>query len=294
MKHGALIKAVFPVAGMGTRFFPATKASPKEMLPIVDKPLIQYAVEEAQKAGLTEMILITNADKSTIKNHFDRSEALEKKLLAQGAQDLHDIICSISLPGIRFKYIFQSEARGLGDAILCAKHAIGQEPFVVLLADDLIDDSISPCLSEMIKNYQQTGQACVAVQEVPDKDVSKYGIVDINVFNNNFALINAMIEKPKLHEAFSHYAAIGRYIFTPALFSCLENTLPDHNNELQLTSAISQLIQQQSINAFRFNGKHYDCGSKLGYVKATIEYALRHNEIGKAMREELAGWDFVS
>lgn len=278
-------KAVFPVAGMGQRFLPATKANPKEMLPIVDKPLIQYAVEEAIKAGLTEMIFVTSSAKRAIEDHFDSYYELEKKLLEQGKEALYELVRAISPPGIHFTYIRQQEALGLGHALLCAKHIVGHEPFAVLLADDLIEDSVFPCLSVMVENYKHMGSSLVAVQEVPEFDVNKYGIIDSESFHGSIAKIRAIIEKPAIHEAPSRFAAVGRYVFTPAIFDFLEKTKPDYRNEVQLTDAISQLIQTETVNAFRFDGKRYDCGSKLGYVKATVEYALKHTEIGESFRE---------
>lgn len=285
MMNDSVKKAVFPVAGMGLRFLPATKANPKEMLPIVDKPLIQYAVEEALKAGLTEMIFVTSSSKRAIEDHFDSYYELEKKLLEQGKQALYEVVQAISPPGIHFTYVRQQEALGLGHALLCARHIVGQEPFAVLLADDLIEDSISPCLSEMVRKYEQTGNSLVAVQEVPRQEVDKYGIVDMDAFEKNTAKIKAIIEKPALHEAPSNFAAVGRYVFNAEIFDCLEATEPDHRNEVQLTDAIEKLIQRQTVNAFHFDGKRYDCGSKLGYVKATVEYALKHAEIGEAFKE---------
>lgn len=283
-------KAVFPVAGMGLRFLPATKANPKEMLPIVDKPLIQYAVEEAIKAGLTEMIFITSSGKRAIEDHFDGDTALEKKLLLQEKQALYDVVQAITPPGIHFTYVRQKEALGLGDALLCAKHIVGNEPFAVLLADDLIDDTTSPCLSSMVEHYNETQHAFVAVQAVPFDEVNNYGIVDIASFDGPIARIKAMIEKPAIHEAPSQYAAVGRYVFTADIFDYLEKTAPDHRGEVQLTDAIAQLIQHQSVYAFRFDGLRYDCGSKLGYVKATIEYALRHPDIGEAFKAFLKAY----
>lgn len=277
-------KAVFPVAGMGQRFLPATKANPKEMLPIVDKPLIQYAVEEAIKAGLTDMIFVTSTSKRAIEDHFDSHYELEKKLLEQGKQTLYEVVKAIAPEGVHFTYVRQQEALGLGHAILCARHIVGNEPFAVLLADDLIEDSVSPCLSEMVKHYKTTHYSVVAVQEVPHKEVDKYGIVDIHSFQNNMAFIKAIIEKPALDNAPSNYAAVGRYVFTAEIFDCLEQTTPDHRNEVQVTDAIAKLIQRQQVNAFRFDGKRYDCGSKLGYVQATVEYALKHPEIGDSFR----------
>ncbi len=280
-------KAVFPVAGLGLRFLPATKANPKEMLPIVDKPLIQYAVEEALKAGLTEMIFVTSSSKRAIEDHFDGDYELEKRLLEQGKQALYEVVKAISPPGVHFTYVRQQEALGLGHALLCAKHIVGNEPFAVLLADDLIEDSVYPCLSDMVKKHEQSGHSLVAVQEVPPTEVDKYGIVDLAEFSDaeNIALIKAIIEKPEIHKAPSNFAAVGRYVFTPEIFNCLEDTSPDHRNEVQLTDAIAKLIKKQPVDAFRFDGKRYDCGSKLGYVKATVEYALKHADIGEAFKE---------
>ncbi len=282
-----LKKAVFPVAGMGVRFLPATKANPKEMLPIVDKPLIQYAIEEAIKAGLTEMIFITSSSKRAIEDHFDHNNELEGKLLAKGQQALYDIVKSIAPDNIRFTYVRQHDALGLGHAILCAKHVVNKEPFAVLLADDLLEDSEMHCLSEMVKQYEKNEESIVAVQEVPANDVDKYGIVSIEKFNHKIARIQSIIEKPSLEKAPSRYAAVGRYIFTPEIFDCLEETGPDHRNEVQVTDAIEKLIHRETVNAFCFAGKRYDCGSKIGYMKATVEYALKHSEIGDAFNNYL-------
>lgn len=281
-----LKKAVFPVAGMGMRFLPATKANPKEMLPIVDKPLIQYAIEEAIKAGLTEMIFVTSASKRAIEDHFDRNAELESKLLDKGQQALYEVVKAIAPDNIHFTYVRQHEALGLGHALLCAKHVVNQEPFAVLLADDLLeDDDNEHCLSEMVKHYEKNETSIVAVQAVLPKEVDKYGIVGIEKFHQNIAQIQSIIEKPSLEQAPSHYAAVGRYIFTPEIFNCLDITVPDHRNEIQVTDAIDQLIHRQIVNAFCFTGKRYDCGSKLGYVKATVEYALKHPDIGDAFKE---------
>jgi UTP--glucose-1-phosphate uridylyltransferase len=278
-------KAVFPLAGIGSRFLPVTKASPKEMLPIVDKPLIQYAVEEAMKAGLTEMIFVTSSGKRVIEDHFDSNYELEKKLLEQGKQNLYDLVQTISPPGVHFTYVRQKEALGLGDALLCVRHLIGRESFAVLLADDLIEDKSISCLSNMVKKHEKSECSLVAVQEVPVQEVFKYGIVDISDFESSIAYIRAMVEKPDISKTPSNFAAVGRYIFTPAIFDCLAETQPDHSNEIQLTDAIQKLIMKELVFAYRFDGKRYDCGSKLGYVKATVEYALKHAEVGKLFQE---------
>jgi UTP--glucose-1-phosphate uridylyltransferase len=282
-----LKKAVFPVAGMGLRFLPATKANPKEMLPIVDKPLIQYAVEEAINAGLTEMIFVTSSSKRAIEDHFDRNNELESKLLEKGYHALYDVVKAIAPDNIHFTYVRQHEALGLGHALLCARHVVNHEPFAVLLADDLLEDGEQHCLSEMVKHYEKTEESIVAVQAVSPQDVDKYGIVDIEKFDQNqqFKRIQSIVEKPSLENAPSHYAAVGRYIFTPEIFNCLEVTSPDHRNEVQVTDAIEKLIHRQGVNAFCFTGRRYDCGSKLGYVKATVEYGLKHPDIGDAFKQ---------
>lgn len=282
-----LKKAVFPVAGMGSRFLPATKANPKEMLPIVDKPLIQHAVEEAINAGLTEMIFITSSSKRSIEDHFDSNYELEKKLLERGKIDLYHIVSAIAPKNINFTYVRQQEALGLGHAILCAKHIIGDEPFAVLLADDLIEDNLNPCLSAMVDAYANTHTSVVAVQAVPREQLHRYGIIGIKDHTAQLAKINTIVEKPVAELAPSNLAAVGRYIFTPDIFACLEQVDKDANGEIQLTDAIAFLLKQQEVNAFVFHGNRYDCGSKLGYVKATVEYALRHPELGQEFQTYL-------
>ncbi|MDI9817701.1 MULTISPECIES: UTP--glucose-1-phosphate uridylyltransferase GalU [unclassified Legionella] len=283
-------KAVFPVAGLGSRFLPATKANPKEMLPIVDKPLIQYAVEEAVRAGITHMIFITSSSKRSIEDHFDNHFELEMRLEEQGKTKLLEVVRSVSPPGIQFTYVRQNQPLGLGHAVLCAEHVIGEDPFAVLLADDLIDDSRMPCLSAMTAHFKKDRLSLIAVQPVPWNDVPQYGVVRLVDAGENYSTILAMIEKPKRELAPSNLAAVGRYIFTPAIFSCLKKTVPDQRGEIQLTDGIQKLLAEEKVQAYQFHGKRYDCGSKLGYLQATVELGMRHPEIGEdfcAYLEEL-------
>ncbi|TAL60916.1 MAG: UTP--glucose-1-phosphate uridylyltransferase GalU [Legionella sp.] len=279
-------KAVFPVAGLGSRFLPATKANPKEMLPIVDKPLIQYAVEEAVRAGITHMIFITSSSKRSIEDHFDNHFELETRLQEQGKDQLLELVRSVSPPHIQFTYVRQNQPLGLGHAVLCAEHVVGSEPFAVLLADDLIDDSNIPCLSAMTEHFLQDPLSVIAVQPVPWHDVHQYGVVKVEE-DRAYPTILDMIEKPQLSEAPSNLAAVGRYIFTAKIFSCLKNTAPDHQGEIQLTDAIKGLLKEEVVKAFQFNGKRYDCGSKLGYLQATVELGVKHPEVGEAFSEYL-------
>ena len=273
-------KAVFPVAGLGTRFLPATKANPKEMLPIVDKPLIQYAVEEAVRAGITHMIFITNSSKRAIEDHFDNHFELETRLHEQGKETLLELVKSVSPAGIQFTYVRQNQPLGLGHAVLCAEHVVGDEPFAVLLADDLIDDGKFPCLSSMTDLFQQTGHSIFAVQGVPLQNVSQYGVVRVDDSAQDYSIVREIVEKPPQAEAPSNLVVVGRYIFTPAIFSSLKQVTRDSRGEIQLTDGIQKLLLDERVNAFQFRGKRYDCGSKLGYLQATVEFALRHPEIG--------------
>ena len=274
-----ITKAVFPVAGMGTRFLPATKASPKEMLPVVDKPLIQYAVEEAMAAGITEMIFITGRSKRAIEDHFDKAYELETELEARGRTQLLETLRSIVPKGMTCVYIRQAEALGLGHAVLCAKPVVGNEPFAVILADDLMDGD-PPSLNQMVSLYREHGCSVIGVEDVDRSETSSYGIVDAVQVSNGLLKMQAIVEKPKPEEAPSTLAVVGRYILTPRIFDCLENVTPGKGGEIQLTDGISDLLQQEDVLAYRFAGKRYDCGSKLGYMKANIEFALRHPEIG--------------
>ncbi len=275
-------KAVFPVAGLGSRFLPVTKANPKEMLPIVDKPLIQYAVEEAVKAGITHMIFITSSSKRAIEDHFDNHFELETRLQQQGKDELLALVKNISPPHIQFTYVRQNQPLGLGHAVLCAEHVVGDAPFAVLLADDLMDDSLIPCLSSMTQHFEENNQSVVAVQAVPWENVHQYGVVSLEHTITDYARIQSIIEKPTRELAPSNLAAIGRYVFTPSIFSCLKKTTPDQRGEIQLTDAIRRLLLEEKVQAYQYQGKRYDCGSKLGYLQATVEFGMRHPEIGTA------------
>ncbi|MFY7697907.1 MAG: UTP--glucose-1-phosphate uridylyltransferase GalU [Legionella sp.] len=284
-------KAVFPVAGLGSRFLPVTKATPKEMLPIVDKPLIQYAVEEAVRAGITHMIFITSSSKRAIEDHFDNHFELELRLFEQGKNELLQLVQSISPPGIQFTYVRQHQPLGLGHAILSAQHVIGDDPFAVLLADDLIDDQHSPCLTAMVNHFEQDHLSVLAVQPVPWSEVHHYGVVDVRDVSCAYSKINDIVEKPARNVAISNLAAVGRYVFTREIFSSLAQTSKDHRGEIQLTDGIQRLLQRENVYAFQFNGKRFDCGSKLGYLQAMVEFGLRHVEIGSAFSDYLRGLD---
>jgi UTP--glucose-1-phosphate uridylyltransferase len=279
-------KAVFPVAGMGTRFLPATKANPKEMLPIVDKPLIQYAVEEAVAAGISEMIFVTSYGKRAIEDHFDSNFELETKLAQYGKMEMLEVVKNILPKGISCSYVRQHEALGLGHAVLCARHIIGNEPFAVILADDLIDNDKTTCLEQMVEMFKQEPNSIIAVQQVAKTEVHKYGIVALEQ-NAKLAKINCIVEKPSMQNAPSNLAAIGRYVLTPQIFTYLANMKPGKGGEIQLTDAIAELLQHEKVCAFQFDGIRYDCGSKLGYMQASIVYALKHPEIKEAMGQFL-------
>ncbi len=285
-------KAVFPVAGLGTRFLPATKASAKEMLPIVDKPLIQYAVQEAISAGAQELVFITGRSKNSIMDHFDKAYELETELANRNKTALLETVREILPPGVTCIYIRQAEALGLGHAVLCAAPAVGDEDFSVLLADDLIDGRLRPCLTQMQRVYQEYGTSVIAVQRVPKEEVSSYGIVEVQPIGPGLGEIRRMVEKPRPEDAPSNLAVVGRYILTPRVFGLLERTQRGAGGEIQLTDAISALLQEQTVLAYEFEGVRYDCGSKLGYLKANVEYALKHPELAEEFREYLT--DFTS
>jgi UTP--glucose-1-phosphate uridylyltransferase len=278
--HAKLRKAVFPVAGLGSRFLPATKASPKEMLPIVDKPLIQYAVEEAAAAGITEMIFVTGRNKRAIEDHFDKAYELETELERKGKDVLLDMVRSVLPEGVRCIYIRQAEPLGLGHAVLCAQPVVGHEPFAVLLADDLID-SQPPAMARMSQAFAQEGSSLLGVEEVPRDQTQSYGIVTIDKMVGDLARIHSIVEKPKPADAPSNLAVIGRYVLTPRIFDLLNEVAPGAGGEIQLTDAISQLLAHERVLAVRLPGKRYDCGSKLGYLQATVDFGLRHPEIGQ-------------
>ena len=280
-------KAVFPVAGMGTRFLPATKACPKEMLPVVDKPLIQYAVEEAVAAGITDLIFVTSWTKRPIEDHFDKNFELEYKLEQAGKQELLETVKGILPKGVNCFYVRQQEALGLGHAVLCAKDIVGDEPFAVLLADDMIYCDKTPCLDTMIKLAEEDRGSVVAVEQVPMERVNKYGVIDpINVSERLYRL-KGVVEKPPVEEAPSNLSIVGRYVLQPRIFELLEATQRGAGGEIQLTDAIAELLKEQNIHAYEFDGIRYDCGSKLGHMKANVEYALRHPELNGEFRTYL-------
>jgi UTP--glucose-1-phosphate uridylyltransferase len=274
--------AVFPVAGRGTRFLPATKASPKEMLPIVDKPLIQYAVEEALDAGATKLVFVTGSSKRAIEDHFDTDPELERALIEAGKQELLASIQSIVPKGVTCIYIRQGEPLGLGHAVLCALPAVGNESFFVHLADDLIAGE-PPCLTQMAAEYDRHGGSIIAVEEVPHEDTSSYGVVAVDQSNR----ITEIVEKPAPENAPSNSAVVGRYLLAPQIFEKLETTGRGAGGEIQLTDAIADLLGESPVYAYSFKGERFDCGSKLGYLKATVAYGLDHPDTGDEFRKHV-------
>lgn len=272
-------KAVFPVAGLGTRFLPATKASPKEMLPIVDKPLIQYAVEEAVAAGIDTMVFITGRSKNSIIEHFDKAYELETELEAKGKTELLTLLRSIIPPNVSFVFIRQPEALGLGHAVACARPVIGDEPFAVILADDLVEDAGRGCMAQMVKLYNEQQTSILAVERVDPAQTGSYGIVRTGESSGSHAPIELIVEKPKPEVAPSNLAVIGRYILTPAIFDKLATTERGAGGEIQLTDAIADLLKDEQVLAYEFEGTRYDCGSKLGFLIATVEHGLLHKEL---------------
>ncbi len=279
-----ITKAVFPVAGLGSRFLPATKASPKEMLPIVDKPLIQYAVEEAAAAGITDLIFVTGRNKRAIEDHFDMNPELERSLSDKA--ELLAIARSVLPAGCRCIYIRQAEPLGLGHAVLCAQPVVGNEPFAVVLADDLIDAN-PPTLARMTRRFETEGCSLLGVEEVPREQTGSYGIVSPEDAKAEVTPIRAIVEKPAPKDAASTLAVVGRYVLTPAIFELLAAGKPGRGGEIQLTDAIAALLGRERVLAMGIGGKRYDCGGKLGYLKATVELGLRHPDIGKAFTEFL-------
>ena len=282
-----ITKAVFPVAGLGTRFLPATKASPKEMMPVVDKPLIQFAVEEAVAAGITDMIFVTGRSKRAIEDHFDKAYELETELELRGKSETLDLLRSVMPKNINCIFIRQAQALGLGHAVLCAKPIIGNEPFAVLLADDLIDGE-PPVLRQMVDAYDFYNCSLLGVQDVARADTASYGIVATRPVADRLEQVSAIVEKPKPARAPSTLAVVGRYILTPRIFHHLENAPPGSGGEIQLTDGIAALLVEQQVLAYRYRGVRYDCGSKLGYLQATVEFGLRHAEVGAQFSEYLA------
>lgn len=282
-----ITKAVFPVAGLGTRFLPATKASPKEMLPIVDKPLIQFAVEEAVASGITELIFITGRGKRAIEDHFDKAYELENELDAHGKWDMLDAVRNILPKHVNCVYIRQTDALGLGHAVLCAKRVVENEAFAVLLADDLIDGN-PPVLQQMIDAHNYYSCSVLGVQDVPRADTKSYGIVATQPLAERVEKIRGIVEKPKPEDAPSTLAVVGRYVLTPRIFHHLENATMGSGGEIQLTDAIAALLTEQQVLAYRYQGVRYDCGSKIGYLQATVELGQKHPEVGEEFRKYLA------
>ncbi len=280
-------KAVFPAAGLGTRFLPATKAQPKEMMPLVDKPIIQYGVEEALASGCDQIIIVTGRGKSAIEDHFDVSFELEQVLEAKGKKELLSIVRSVS-DMINVAYVRQKEAMGLGHAVLMARELVGNEPFAVLLADDVIDAEV-PCLKQMMEVFEEMQSSVIATQTVEGQAISAYGVVDATPVDGRWAGklfdIRNLVEKPRPEEAPSNQAVIGRYILTPTIFEMLESTPLGAGGELQLTDGMRQLLKREKIYAFNFEGKRHDTGDKLGFLKATVEFALKRDDLGGPLRE---------
>ncbi len=282
-------KAVFPVAGLGSRFLPATKAQPKEMLPVVDKPLIQYAVEEAVAAGITDMVFITGRNKRAIEDHFDTAYELEAELEAANKNALLELVRNVIPKNINCIYIRQSAPLGLGHAVLCARPVIGNDPFAVLLADDFMDtdEGVKPVLAQMTDVFQREGHSILAVQDVPRAETKQYGIVSATAYQPQLELVNAIVEKPQPDVAPSTLAVVGRYVLSNKIFDYLETIGKGAGGEIQLTDGIAALMQAEKVLAYRYNGQRYDCGSKLGYLKAMVAMGLKHPETGAGFTEYL-------
>ncbi len=284
---GKIRKAVFPVAGLGTRFLPATKASPKEMLPIVDKPLVQYAAEEAEDAGIDQLVFITGRNKRSIEDHFDKAYELEMELERSDKQQLLESVRTVLPSRVNCIYLRQTEALGLGHAVLCAQPVVGKEPFVVLLADDLIRGNGQGVVEQMMETYGRYGCSILSVMEVPQDETDKYGIVETRPGPDGELRVVSIVEKPTLADAPSNLAVVGRYLLTSGIFDHLRRTRPGAGGEIQLTDAIAALLAEEPVIAYPFRGKRYDCGSKLGYLEATVEYGLAHPELGASFADYL-------
>ncbi|MCS6763037.1 MAG: UTP--glucose-1-phosphate uridylyltransferase GalU [Candidatus Protistobacter heckmanni] len=278
-------KAVFPVAGLGTRFLPATKASPKEMLPVVDKPLIQYAVEEVLAAGITEMIFVTGRSKRAIEDHFDKAYELEAELTAKNKTELLKIVRAVTPPNVNCVYVRQAEALGLGHAVLCAEKLVGNDPFAVILADDLLDGE-PPVLKQMVDLYGHYGCSIIGVEEVPREATKSYGVIAGKTWDEGLIKMTGIVEKPDPKDALSNLGVVGRYLLQPRIFQHIRALKPGAGGEIQLTDAIQSMLLQEQVLGYRYKGVRYDCGSKLGYLKATVDMALRHPEV----REEFAAY----
>ncbi len=286
-------KAVFPVAGLGTRFLPATKASPKEMLPIVDKPLIQYAAEEAVAAGITELIFVTGRNKRSIEDHFDKAYELEVELKSRDKKELLELVQNVIPDTVSCVYVRQPEALGLGHAVLCAKQVVNENPFAVILADDLIDAKPG-VIKQMIDVYDKNNCSVVGVEKIPESETYKYGIVKAEKQEDRLYRMQGVVEKPATNDAPSNLAIVGRYLLTPRIFHHLERLGRGAGGEIQLTDGLAGLLQEETMLAYELIGARYDCGSKLGYLCATVEYALQHPKLNKDFREYLQslGEDF--
>ena len=285
-QYKRLNKAVFPVAGLGTRFLPATKASPKEMLPVVDKPLIQYAVEEAWAAGIQQMIFVTGRSKRTIEDHFDVAFELEAELTAANKTALIDLVQSVVPHGMNCAFVRQPKMLGLGHAVLCAEHLVGNEPFAVLLADDLMVGD-PPIMAQMAEQFQRLGRSILAVQEVPLEQTKRYGIVAGEMAGSGIMQVSEIVEKPAPEVAPSRMGVAGRYVLTPGIFEKIRQQSKGAGGEIQLTDGISALLKEEAVYAFQYKGKRYDCGSKEGFLQATVELALQHPEVGSSFRDYL-------
>ena len=281
---GRIRKAVFPVAGLGTRFLPATKTVPKEMLPIIDRPLIQYAVDEAIEAGCDTLIFVTNRYKHAVADYFDKAYELEQKLERAGKQEQLELVRNVLPEGVRAVFVTQAEALGLGHAVLCAKPIVGNEPFAVLLPDDLIWNRGPGALKQMADAAEATGASMIAVQDVAREQTGSYGIVATNAFSGRSGRINAIVEKPKPDVAPSTLAVVGRYVLDGSIFELLEKTTPGAGGEIQLTDAIATLLAEKPVHAYRFQGTRFDCGTHIGLIEATIRYALDHEKLSDAAR----------
>ena len=277
--------AVFPVAGLGTRFLPATKTVPKEMLPIIDRPLIQYAVDEAVEAGCETLVFVTNRYKHAVADYFDKAYELEQKLERAGKTEQLELVRSTIPDGVRAVFVTQAEALGLGHAVLCAKPVVGDEPFAVLLPDDLIWNRGAGALSQMADAAEVTGGSVIAVQDVPREKTASYGIVATEDFSERQGRLTGIVEKPSPEDAPSTLAVVGRYVLTPRIFDLLESTEPGAGGEIQLTDAIARLLQEQQVDAYRFRGTRFDCGTHIGLVEATIRYALDHEKLSEAAKQ---------
>jgi UTP--glucose-1-phosphate uridylyltransferase len=282
-------KAVFPVAGLGTRFLPVTKASPKEMLPVVDKPLIQYAVEEAIAAGIKEMIFVTGRSKRAIEDHFDKSYEIEAELETRGKDKLLNLVRSIKPRDVDCFYVRQPEALGLGHAVLCAEKLVGDHPFAVILADDLLEGE-QPVMKQMVDVFDHYHSSVIGVEEIPPSETKSYGIVDGKEWEESIIKMSAIVEKPAPDVAPSNLAVVGRYLLKPRIFKHLRELKPGAGGELQLTDAIQALLSEEQVLAYKYAGTRYDCGSKLGYLKATVEFALLHPEVGSDFADYLTEW----